>query len=730
MQYVRPGLEPREVVLIGGGHAHIQVLHRWAMKPVPGVQLTLVVDRSEAIYSGMVPGHVAGEYSLEEISIDLARLAGRAGAQLVEAAALEVLPAERRILLDDRPAITYDLASLDVGSSALGWDLPGVSEHALATRPIARLTQELHQRLQRLEDGQTLVIVGGGAGGVELAFCCRALLEQRGTRVAIRLIDAASEVLQGYPCALRERVVDHAVTRGIEFLLRVNVVALEPGAVMLESGERVIADLVLWVGGAAPPAVVERSSLPKDPRGFVLCDEQLRVKGHTDLFAVGDCAVQEAHPWVPRAGVYAVRQGPVLERNLRAVLERAKLEAYLPQRDYLSLLNLGGGVAIGSKWQRTLEGRWVWQLKDRIDRRFMSRFKLPEGRPEPGSDTDSLAMECGGCAAKLQREVLQDALRTLAVPRAGADVVLGIAEADDVAAWRLGDDVVVANYDAFRAFSRDYFTLGRVAATNALSDVWAKAARPEVALSSLVIPDAPKERQAQVVALLLQGAQRVFVAHGVKLLGGHTQRGDELNLGFAVWGRATGPLLAKRGAEVGDELLLTKALGSGVLIHADSLGDCRSAWRASLYAALLEPNEVAGNIARRHGARAVTDVTGFGLLGHLLEMLEGEREQRGAALELSRLPALPGALELLARGYRSTFHAQNALARSRCRLAPGLPGAVHARSELLFDPQTSGGLLIAAPADAAEALLSELLEAGYGDARRIGRVIEAGVDLR
>lgn len=727
---MRPGLESREVVLVGGGHAHIQILRRWAMKPVAGVQLTLVTDRGDAVYSGMVPGLVAGDYSREEISIDLARLAGRAGAQLIQSAATQVDAGRRQICFADRPPIRYDVASLDVGSRVLGWRLPGVKQFALATRPIAKLTRDLHQRLTQLRGARRLCVVGGGAGGVELAFCCQARLAALGLDAAITLVDVAPQILVGYPDALRERVLELAKARGIRFALGRNVVEVLEGGVKLETGEVVAADLVLWVAGAAPTALLEASSLPKDPRGFALCDHQLRVQGHTDLFAVGDCAVQQDHSWVPRAGVYAVRQGPVLDHNLRAVLERAPLQSYTPQRDYLSLLNLGGGVALGSKWGRTIEGHWVWRLKDRIDRRFVDRFNLPdpqrESPPLGSAEADSESMECGGCAAKLQREVLQEALSSLAPSRREERVIWGIPEAEDIAAWKHGADVVVANLDAFSAFTRDYFALGRVAATNALSDLWAKAAQPQVALSSLVIPKAPRERQTDAVLQILQGAQRVFEAHGVQLLGGHTQAGEQMQVGFAIWGAAHGPLLPKRGAKLGDSLVLTKPLGSGVLLHADALGDCRFPWREALYASLFATNAEAGALAQRCGAHAVTDVTGFGLLGHLSEMLEADG--LGAELELSTLPVLPGALELLARGYRSTFHAQNAAVRNRCR-STATSGAVNARTELLFDPQTSGGLLIAIPAQLSDELLSQLASAGLAEARRIGGVTASGVLL-
>lgn len=376
-----PPFSPSRVVLVGGGHAHVQLLERWVREPLPGARVTLVVDRTVAIYSGMVPGFVAGDYETPDLSIDLAPLARRAGAELVVAPATGIDAERKRIVLGGREPLDYDLASLNVGSTVRGLDLPGVAEHALATRPIGAFVELVRGRLddarrRRGEKPVRLVVVGAGSGGVELAFVSRArLLAVGAPPPAVTVVDSGAEPLRGYPPGLIRRVLRHASAAGIAFRTGVKVESVEPGGLLLEGGERLESDLVVWATGAAPNRFTTAAPLPKDPRGFLLVRDSLEVEGCHGLFAVGDCAVPTSAPWVPRAGVYSVREGPVVERNLRARLTGRPVESYRPQRDFLSLLNLGQGRAVGSKWGLSFEGRWAFLLKDRLDRTFVERFR-------------------------------------------------------------------------------------------------------------------------------------------------------------------------------------------------------------------------------------------------------------------------------------------------------------------------------------------------------------------
>ena len=369
-----------ELVLVGGGHAHVQVLRALALRPVPGVRTTVVLDRPDAVYSGMVPGFVAGDYAEGELEIDVVPLARRAGARVVLAPALRVEPAARRIELDGRPPLPYDVASLDVGSSVRGLELPGVREHTLATRPIGRFVERLETALARAAaagaaHGPRLAVVGGGAAGVELAAGLIARLRSAGREPAVSLVTDEARLLRGQSARLAAAAARALAERGVRVRTGARVEAALKDALVLAGGECLPCDLALWATGAAPPPLVAASPLPTDAAGYVRVQDTLAVPGCEGLFAVGDCAGLEDHPSVPKAGVYAVRQGPVLAANLRAALEGRALRRYRPQRDFLTLLNLGGGRALGGKWGAVASGRAVWRLKDRIDRRFVERFR-------------------------------------------------------------------------------------------------------------------------------------------------------------------------------------------------------------------------------------------------------------------------------------------------------------------------------------------------------------------
>lgn len=725
----------RDLVLVGGGHTHVQVLRRWMMRRVPGVRLTVVLDRPEAVYSGMVPGLVAGDYRVHELEIDVVPLARRAGARVILSAATGVDTVQRRIRLKDRPAISYDVASLDVGSTVRGLDLPGVREYTIPTRPIRELVDRLEHNFG--DQGSAgavsrVAIVGGGAAGVELAFTVGARLRSLGGAPEVTLVCETPDVMSRYPDSVRRRLRREAEAHGIGVRGNVRVEAVEKGA-LLTDGDTIEADWILWATGAAPLEFLGSGDLPLDPAGFIRTDDTLQVEGAPGLFAAGDCASLTSHPWVPKAGVYAVRQGPVLDTNLRASLAGGSLTAYRPQRDFLTLVNLGQGRALGAKWGLVSVGRATWQLKDTIDRRFMRRFQVlePDGAlASDFPDPDSMGMEemaCGGCAAKLGASVLERALGRLEAPLEDASVVLGLAQPDDAAGWLgKGGEVVLATVDAFRSFTDDPWLVGRVAAINAASDVLAKGGRPRHALALVTVPEERDERAEETLFQVLSGVRAALDPLDIVLVGGHTTTGDELFVGLTITGEAesVASLWKNDTARAGDALILTRSLGTGVIWAADMQGRAAGAWVRAVRDTMLRSNGPAAEVARRVGVNACTDISGFGLAGHLSELLRAS--DVAATLDLAALPAYDGALSLFQRGLRSTYHEQNAVGRrgiAREGVSENDP-----RLELLFDPQTSGGLLFSLPVERVSIALDALQRAGDSSARRIGNVVSARED--
>ena len=361
----------RDLVVVGGGHAHVEVLRRFALEPIPGTRLTAVLDHPISVYSGMVPGVVAGRYAPEQVEIDAAALARHARARVVIARLTRLDAGARRLFLDRADPISYDVASLNLGSVTAGLERPGVAAHALPVRPMADFLRRIRESATC--DGRVprAVVVGGGAGGVELAFALR----RRLPRGRISIVEASAALLPGAPTGLVRRVERRALVRGVELHLGRGVSAVEKGVLELSDGERMAFDVLVWAAGARGVSALAASGLPLDARGFVLVEATLQVVGQPHLFAAGDCAALRAFPETPKAGVHAVRQGPVLASNLRALLEGRPLGRFRPQRDFLTLLNLADGTAAGSKWGVSFEGRWVMTLKDHIDRRFVARYR-------------------------------------------------------------------------------------------------------------------------------------------------------------------------------------------------------------------------------------------------------------------------------------------------------------------------------------------------------------------
>ncbi len=388
---------------------------------------------------------------------------------------------------------------------------------------------------------------------------------------------------------------------------------------------------------------------------------------------------------------------------------------FRPQRQTLALITTGERHAIASRGPLTLEGDWVWRWKDTIDRRWMAKYQDLPAMPEMAETP----MRCGGCGAKVPALVLRRALARLDLPPPREDVVIGLGGADDAAVLRPPPGkLLVQTVDHFPAFLDDPYLFGRIAAVHALSDLHAMGAQPAAAMALAGLLVGRPEQAEDDLVQMLSGALACFAQEGCDLVGGHTSEAERMSLGFAVTGWADpAVLLRKSGLHPGDRLILTKPLGTGTLFAGDMRGMARGDAIEAALAGMTRSNGPASRILINHGATAMTDVTGFGLAGHLMEMLSAS--QVAARIDAAGLPAYPQARELLAAGIASTLHPGNLLA---------LEGAIDTTTAdpLLFDPQTAGGLLAGLPPDRAQSCLVALHAAGEGAATIVGTVEDAG----
>ena len=730
----------KDIVLIGGGHSHVSVLRRFGMKPMPGVRLTLITRDIHTPYSGMLPGYVAGHYDYDQVHIDLGPLARFAGARLYHGEVEGIDPGERLVQVPGRPPVHYDLLSINTGSRPRTIDVPGALEHALPVKPIDRWLrdwQALQARVLNSRGDFRIIVVGGGAGGVELALSTRhrltSLLRDQGdavSRLHYELLTDGPDILPTHNAGVRSRFGRVLDERGIAVHLNSKVIAVEHDGVQVESGEFRSADAVLWVTYAAAPNWPGQSGLAVDEEGFITVDRELRSVSHPEVFAAGDVAAMPDPR--PKSGVFAVRQGPVLGENLRRAVAGRPLKRYRPQRNFLGLISTGDTYAVASRGNWSWEGKLLWTWKDWIDRRFMQRFnELPEMAQEPGpelgniADADAirelstLAMRCGGCGAKVGSTVLSRVINRLPAQRRD-DVLIGLDSPDDAAAFEVPPGkVMVQSVDYFRAFIDDPYTFGRIAANHALGDIFAMGAEAQSALAIATVPYGREQIVEQTLSEVMTGALDTLAPTGAVLAGGHSSEGAELAFGLTVNGLIEkDALLRKGGMQPGDALILTKPIGTGTLFAADMRGKAKGRWVDGAIQSMLISNHDAAACLYRHGATACTDVTGFGLLGHLVEMTRAS--EADVRLELGAIPLLDGAEQTVAAGILSSLQPQNVRLRRAVRDPDSL--STHPRYPLLFDPQTAGGLLASVPADMARGCLDELHRFGYSQAVIIGRV--------
>ncbi len=672
----------RHLVLVGGGHAHVEVLRAFAMRRPEGVRVTVVMDRTTSAYSGMVPAFIAGAVALSDLEIDVWPLARRAGATVIEARMTRIDPVAKRVMLEARQPLAYDVCSLDIGGSVAGLETNGVRANAISTRPLATLLD----RMVALSSAspQSIAVVGSGPAGIELAFSLRARFPK--SRVA--LVERAETILPDVGKRYRRRVLSVLVERNIDVQTRTNVASVTSQGIVRADGSLLEAEVVLWATGAAPHPVLQASELPVADRGFTLTEDTLQVAGFPSLFAAGDCAVPRSRQDLPRAGVYAVRAGPLLAHNLRQYLLGRPLEPWRPQRSMLSLLNVCDGTALAHKWGVFTRSASVYRWKDSIDRAWLDRYRgdgLPKMPP--------MEMQCLGCAAKVPAKALEHVLM---------DAVAGT-PGEDAARIDVGAPVAWT-VDVFPAFSDDAEQVAHVATVHALADLWAKGVRPTHALALVTVPEA---ESAVTFAQVMAGVRRVLDEHSIALAGGHTVLGETLSVGLTAVGPAT-TFLGIDAGQVGDVVMLTRPLGTGVLLRADNNGtvsgdDMKSAHGHMMrsHAALL------GVVDQIHTA---TDVSGFGLAKHWLDLCLASR--CAAVVRMDDLPVLAGVPKALAEGVRSTSAPSNEEA------VQGLVSVdAHPLRPLLFDPQTGGGLLVTAAAAVANDIAVAL------DAVVIGRLV-------
>ena len=710
-------------VLAGGGHSHALILRRWAMQHNlrPKGLITLVNRHSTTLYSGMVPGLVAGLYPRNALEIDLSYLCNQAGVALVIAEITGIDCHNRKLLLADRPAITYDYLSLNVGSITTNQGHE-TQKSELSIKPLEPALNLLKQKGSSNEiSRKKLHLIGSGMAAIELAFALRHQHEQQ-KLVLNAYIDRVPLTLQ--------RGLKKA---GIDLQFHSN-----KGEKKIESNLDASNCIHLRCTGSQAPRWLAESGLPVDERGRVRTHPTLEVLNHFGIFAAGDCAVVDKNPRPP-SGVWAVRSAKPLARNLEALSQGKPLRGWIPQRHALQLL---GGFDSGQRptawalWGKQIIGPhpWLWKLKQHIDKQFMAM--LQKKSPMKHNANAKVEMLCRGCAAKLPATPLKEALeqaglKTLGSAPEDAASIPNIANIDG--------EAMLQSIDGFPALISDSWINGRITTLHACSDLWACGAKATSAQAVITLPLTSPSLQRELLSQTLAGINSALKSQNAQLIGGHTLETRsssnstspislDIQVALCVQGSPDGAVWRKQGIQRGDQLLLSRPLGTGVMFAAAMTGHVRTEDLDQAVRQMLISQDYLVDELRSceknnsNELHACTDITGFGLLGHLGEMLENTEDKNiQVSLNASQIPSLRGALELFKSGHSSSISGANkaslnliepsyqgsSAGKIRLRLGKILPKSQDhlALLELLVDPQTCGPLLISTTPKFAKSLM-------------------------
>lgn len=875
-----------DLVLVGGGHSHVHILKMCGMNRAAwaGVQITIISTHYHSPYSGMLPGYLAGHYSRDEIHLDICRLARFCGARFIQASACAISyrGSSNKTLndydvgdgsssglgmiytSDGRPPIRYDCLSIDIGSSPSLWDSTQTDTSGLTqsvqrsislnkqstneqnqdypnaslvipVKPISNFCQEYDAVVDDYcsrgmvdsndKSPYTIAVVGGGAGGVELAlslqyhlqtkrrtFFLKAQIHPRPLNVI--LVTRSDKIMETHNRFVRRKFCRILQNRDLEVYYQAEVDRVEPvspseddpvqsrsqqkkrlvfaqQASPTMSPPELLVDACFWCVSASAASWL-RHETPFEvtfPGNFLRVKDTYELNQHPGVFATGDCCHMDAHPR-PKAGVFAVRAGPILYENLyRFCCTGQPLRRHRPQKSFLGLISTGDKYAVASKgnWF-CLEGAWLWKVKDWIDRKWMAKYStelpdltkmmtastLKKGNflqgfynlffgsnqllinrtglvnrkgPEVFEAFASDPMRCGGCGAKVDSTTVARVLRAVHRRQVARAAKLGYdppeaIDHDDAAITMIPSLTGVANesssrgaiiqtIDYFRELVNDPFTFGRIVAVHALSDVHAMGAIASTALALTVAPFAADEAITESVLLhLVCGVSDVLQDEGVRLVGGHTCEGHELACGLSIQGFTDNPstLFRKSGGKIGDKIILTKPLGTGALFAAEMRGKSKGYHVQEALECMLQSSYKVSAVARNfNGVHACTDVTGFGLIGHLLEMLAAndvtgtDLERIGASLDIRKIQFYNGGREASANAIFSSLQFQNARNRRAICNHEEATRLFPVEYPLLFDPQTAGGLMFFVdPSKCAEFL--DVLKAEHTNASIIGQV--------
>ena len=689
-----------DLVLIGGGHSHLSVLMKLAKRPINGNRITLITNEIDTPYSGMIPGYIEGIYSWRDSHIDLYRLCLKLNVRFIHAEVERVSAYEKEIYFKDRPKIKFDVLSINTGIQSNNREIKGAAKYCLPVKPISKLTNNF---LNKITNFKSIAFIGGGAGSVELALAIKKRFLNINQDIKITIITGKRGLLSTFPQKTKLTSLKTLEKFKIDIIEYKRVLEVKPKQIILSDKSMLKIDKAILSTNSMTPKWLAKSDILLTKDNYILVNKSFQTN-YKYVFASGD-VIDFNNQNLKKAGVFAVRSGKPLAINIRKFILGKKLVEYKFNKNYLALIGTSKRSAIATKYNLTFNSRFFFYLKKYIDQNFIKKFSDFRIRKKFTLDalkTDVLnifvkhkekitdkndIMQCKGCAAKVPLNALKQAL-----PK---DIVSTSEDAVSVP----GHPELYQTVDMISSIITDPFLLGKIAANHSISDMVSVNSKITSAMMILQLPLSKTEINSRDLEQVLLGANEIFKTIDCPLIGGHTMIGKDKDpiIGFSILGQKQKKIKImknRRKIKTKDLLILTEKIGSGLIFAGINNYLIDSYFQIDVIKQMIKGNLNFGKISNHLNILSMTDITGFGLANHLLNLIKRDNSKTGLTIYPNKIPLFQGVNECLNKDIKSSLFKSNydiaqkdiIYKRDKSKL-----------DNILYDPQTVGGIAFIIP---------------------------------
>jgi len=689
-----------DLVLIGGGHSHLSVLMKLSKKPLNGNRITLITNEIDTPYSGMIPGYIEGIYSWRDSHIDLYRLCLKLNVRFIHAEVERVSAHEKEIYFKDRPKIKFDVLSINTGIQSNNREIKGAAKYCLPVKPISKLANNF---LNKITNFKSIAFIGGGAGSVELALAIKKRFLNINQDIKITIITGKRGLLSTFPQKTKLTSLKTLEKFKIDIIEYKRVLEVKPKQIILSDKSLLKIDKAILSTNSMTPKWLAKSDILLTKDNYILVNKSFQTN-YKYVFASGD-VIDFNNQNLKKAGVFAVRSGKPLAINIRKFILGKKLVEYKFNKNYLALIGTSKRSAIATKYNLTFNSRFFFYLKKYIDQNFIKKFSDFRIRKKFTLDalkTDVLnifvkhkekitdendIMQCKGCAAKVPLNALKQAL-----PK---DIVSTSEDAVSVP----GHPELYQTVDMISSIITDPFLLGKIAANHSISDMVSVNSKITSAMMILQLPLSKTEINSRDLEQVLLGANEIFKTIDCPLIGGHTMIGKDKDpiIGFSILGQKQKKIKIvknRRKIKTKDLLILTEKIGSGLIFAGINNYLIDSYFQIDVIKQMIKGNLNFGKISNQLNILSMTDITGFGLANHLLNLIKRDNSKTGLTIYPNKIPLFQGVNECLNKDIKSSLFKSNydiaqkdiIYKRDKSKL-----------DNILYDPQTVGGIAFIIP---------------------------------